>query len=329
MANENFFNNRKILITGGLGFIGSNLAIRLVDLGAKVSILDSLIPEYGGNIFNISPIKKNVKVKKADMRDEKVTALIVRDQEIIFNLAGTLSHVDSMADPYRDLDINCRAQLCLLEACRKNNPETKVIFAGTRNQYGKALYLPVDEKHIQEPTDINGINSIAAEKYHLLYDRIYGIKAVSLRMTNTFGPRHQMKHSRQGVLNWFIRLLMENKQVKLYGDGMQIRDVNYVEDVVDALLLVAQSKKVHGAVYNLGGSPITLKEFVETVIFVLGYGKFRIISFPRERKSIEVGNFVADIGKISEDLGWKPSTSLVDGIRETIEYYRKFKKYYF
>src|SRR4030042_3367051 len=208
------FKDKKILITGGLGFIGSNLAIRLVELGAKVTILDALIPEFGGNKFNIFPIKNKVSLVINDMRNQKVIRRLVKNKEIIFNLAGTLSHIDSMREPFTDLDINCRAQLCLLETCRKLNDSVKIIFAGTRNQYGKAIYLPVDEKHIQEPTDINGINSIAAEKYHLLYDRIYGIRAVSLRMSNTFGPRHQMKHSRQGVLNWFIRQLLDGEIIK-------------------------------------------------------------------------------------------------------------------
>jgi UDP-glucose 4-epimerase len=204
----------------------------------------------------------------------------------------------------------------------------KIVFAGTRNQYGKALYLPVDEKHIQEPTDINGINSIAAEKYHLLYNRIYGIKTVSIRMTNTFGPRHQMKHSKQGVLNWFIRLLMDGKTIKLFGDGSQIRDVNYVDDVVDACLICVKSSKATGEAYNLGGQAITLKEFVEKVIEILGKGRYEIVKFPKDRKSIEIGNYVADIKKIKEQLGWQPKISVEEGIKRTVEYYRKNKKYY-
>ncbi|KKR58826.1 MAG: NAD-dependent epimerase/dehydratase [Candidatus Curtissbacteria bacterium GW2011_GWA1_40_47] len=322
------FKNKNVLITGGLGFIGSNLTIRLVELGANVTILDTLIPEFGGNKFNILPVKHKVKVKIGDMRNPATIKRVVIDKDIIFNLAGTLSHIDSMKDPFVDLDINCRAQLCLLEACRKYNNKVKIVFAGTRNQYGKAIYLPVDEKHIQEPTDINGINSIAAEKYHLLYNRIYGIKAVSVRMTNTYGPRHQMEHSKQGVLNWFIRLLMDGKTVQLYGDGSQIRDINYVDDVVNALLLCAKSQKANGEIYNLGGKPITLKEFVEKTIEILGMGEYKIIKFPEERKSIEIGNYVADIKKIKEELGWQPRITLEEGIRKTIDYYKKYKKYY-
>ena len=266
MAKDRYFKNKNVLITGGLGFIGSNLAIKLVGLGAKVTILDALIPEFGGNKFNIFPVRNKVQVRIGDMRNPALMKRVVLEKYIIFNLAGTLSHIDSMRDPFLDLDINCRAQLCFLEACRKYNDGVKIIFAGTRNQYGKALYLPVDEKHIQEPTDINGINSQATEKYHFLYGRIYGLKAVSVRMSNTYGPRHQMKHSKQGVLNWFIRLLMGGKTVQLFGDGSQIRDVNYIDDVIGALLLLASSDKSNNQAYNLGGQPVTLKSFVETAI---------------------------------------------------------------
>src|SRR3989338_803143 len=328
MVKKNFFVDKEILITGGLGFIGSNLAIKLVELGAKVIILDALIPKFGGNKFNIFPVRNKIIVKIGDMRNPATIKRVVIDKDIIFNLAGTLSHIDSMTDPFTDLEINCRAQLCLLETCRKFNPKVKIIFAGTRNQYGKALYLPVDEKHIQEPTDINGINAIAAEKYHLLYDRIHNIKTVSLLMSNTYGPRHQMKHPKQGVLNWFIRKLLDKQTVELYGDGSQIRDVNYIDDVVDALILCAQSRKNAGEVYNLGGGPQTLKDFVDKAIRILGYGRFKIVPFPKDRKPIEVGNYVADIKKINDELGWYPKVSADDGIRQTIEYYKKFKKHY-
>lgn len=328
MAKDNYFRRKNILITGGLGFIGSNLAIKLSALEANVTILDALLPDYGGNKFNISPIKNSVKIKIADMRKRKLVEKLVVDKDIIFNLAGTLSHVDSMTDPFMDLDINCRAQLSLLEACKKVNRKAKIIFAATRNQYGRAIYLPVDEKHIQEPTDINGINSIAAEKYHLLYGRIYKMPTVSLRMTNTYGPRHQMRHSRQGVLNWFLRQLIDGRTVNLFGDGSQIRDINYVDDVVEAMLMVARDSKADGQIYNLGGQPLTLREFVELAIKVLGHGKYNLIKFPNDRKDIEIGNYVADIKKIREEVGWEPLISPDQGVNDTIEYFLKNKKYY-
>lgn len=325
---KDFYQDKKVLITGGLGFIGSNLAIRLVAAGADVFIIDALIADYGGNLFNIKSIKKKVAWVKGDIRDKKIVERVVRDKDIIFNLAGTLSHIDSMIDPMTDLEINCRAQLSLLESVRKGNPNARIVFAGTRNQYGKAKYLPVTENHPQEPTDINGINNIAAEKYHLMYNKVYGIKAVSLRMTNTYGPRHQMKHPKQGVLNWFIRQTMDREKVILYGDGRQIRDVNYIDDVVTALLLVGKSGKGWGEAYNLGGTPVSLVEFVDEVVKAVGKGRYIFKAFPEDRKVIEVGDYIASWEKIRKTYGWKPKVSLTEGIRNTIEYYRKYKRYY-
>ena len=265
---------------------------------------------------------------KGDIRDKKLVDLLVEDKEIIFNLAGTLSHIDSMTDPMTDLEINCRAQLSILESVRKLNPKVKIIFAGTRNQYGKAKYLPVTENHPQEPTDINGINNIAAEKYHLMYTKVYGIKTVSLRMTNTFGPRHQMKHEKQGVLNWFIRQILDGEEVKLFGDGKQIRDINYIDDVVDALLLVAKSEAGWGQAYNLGGTPISLLDFVKKTIKIVESGSFKIVPYPGERKAIEVGDYIASFEKIKKTYGWRPKTALDVGIKKTIEYYKKHRKHY-
>lgn len=324
------YRGKKILITGGLGFIGSNLAIRLVKLKAKVLIIDSLIPKYGGNWFNIEPIKNKVRVNISDIRDRYSLDYLVRQQEIIFNLAGTLSHVDSMTDPFADLEINCVSQLSILEACRKNNPEVKIIFAGTRNQYGKAKYLPVNEKHPLEPTDINGINNLAGEWYHLLYNNVYGIRTCSLRMTNTFGPRHQMKHPRQGVLNWFIRQIIDREEIKLWGSGKQIRDTNYIDDVVEALLLVgtSNSKKVWGQAFNLGGTPISLEGFVQKLIKIAGKGRYRTIPYPPDKKPIEIGDYIADWNKIKNAVGWQPKVSLDQGIKKTLRYYQRYQSYY-
>ena len=325
---ENTYKNKKVLITGGLGFIGSNLAIRLVSMGAKISIVDSLLPGYGGNIFNILPVKDKVEINYADIRETEKINKLVCGRDIIFNLAGTLSHVDSMVSPMIDLDINCRAQLSLLESVRKHNPKVKIIFAGTRNQYGKAKYLPVDENHPQEPTDINGINNIASEKYHLMYTSVYGIKTISLRLTNTFGPRHQMKHSKQGVLNWFIRQVMDGEEVKLYGNGRQIRDVNYIDDVVSALIITGQSSKGWGEAYNLGGTPVSLLDFVKDVIKIVGKGKYSTKPFPKDRLKIEIGDYTASYEKIKSVMGWQPRAKLIDGIRKTVDYYSKNKDNY-
>jgi UDP-glucose 4-epimerase len=323
-----YYKNKKILITGGLGFIGSNLAIKLVSAGADVLLVDSMIPAYGGNIFNIDPIKNKVRINYSDIRDSTSMNYLVRNIDVIFNLAGTLSHVDSMTDPLIDLEINCKAQLSLLESVRKYNAGAKIVFAGTRNQYGKAKYLPVDENHPLDPTDVNGINNIAAEKYHLLYNKVYGIKTVSVRMTNTYGPRHQMKHPRQGVLNWFIRQILDRQKIYLFGDGKQIRDVNYIDDVVSALMVIAESRNGWGEAYNLGGTSVSLADFVNEVIRINGSGSFTIQKFPKDREIIEVGDYIASYEKIKKTYGWKPKVSIKAGIAETVKYYIKNKSYY-
>ncbi|KAF0132908.1 MAG: NAD-dependent epimerase/dehydratase [Candidatus Saganbacteria bacterium] len=322
------YKGKNILITGGLGFIGSTLAYRLVDFGSNITVVDSLFPDYGGNKFNINGIDGKVKVIIADVRDEQKMNEFVKDKDIIFNLAGTLSHVDSMKDPYTDLEINCRAQLSILESCRKFNPKVKILFAGTRGQYGRAQYLPVDENHPQCPTDVNGINNMAGEWYHILYNNVYGIKACSLRLTNTYGPRHQMKHSRQGVVNWFIRQIIDGEEIIIYGDGKQIRDLNYVDDVVEAFLLAAESEKANGQIFNIGGNPISLKDLIGLLIKVKGRGSYKLIPFPPDSKKIEIGDYAADYSKIKSMLGWSPKVSLEEGIKKTFEYYDKNKKEY-
>lgn len=319
------FNNKKVMITGGLGFIGSTLAYRLVDYGTKVVIVDSLIPEYGGNLYNIHGLENKLTVNISDVRDQSSMDNLVQGQDYIFNLAGTLSHTDSMKDPFTDLQINCVAQLSILESCRKYNPKVKVLFAGTRGQYGKADYLPVDEKHLMHPTDVNGINNMAGEWYHILYNNVYGIRACSLRLTNTFGPRHQMKHPRQGIVNWFVRQLIEGQKIKIFGTGTQVRDTNFVDDVVEALLLAMASEKTNGEVYNIGGTPLSLKDLVEKMIKTYGRGDFEIVSYPQEAQKIEIGNYVANWTKFKNVTGWEPKVSIEEGLKKTFEYYIKNK----
>ena len=326
---KNEFKEKNILITGGLGFIGSNLAHRLVPLGALITLVDALIPDCGGNSFNIEGIKNYVKVNISDIRDRDKMDQLVRNQDYIFNLAGQVSHIDSMRDPFTDLDMNCQGQLSVLEACRKNNPTVKIIFASTRQIYGKPEYLPVDEKHPFRPTDINGINKMAGEMYHLLYNNVYGIRTVSLRLTNTFGPRQLMKHNRQGFIPWFIRQVIDGEELKIFGDGNQKRDMNYVDDVVDALLLAAINEKGNGEMFNLGGNEVmSLVAFVKLLIEIAQNGSYSIVPFPEERKRIDVGDFYCSWRKIEGSLGWKPTISIKEGLTRTIEYYERFKDYY-
>ena len=316
------FNDRTVLITGGLGFIGSNLARRLVALGARVLLVDSLIPKYGGNIANIAGIETAVRVNIADVRDEHGMRYLVQGQDFIFNLAGQVSHLDSMTDPYTDLEINARSQLSILEACRHGNPAAKIIFASTRQIYGKPSYLPVDEQHPLQPVDVNGINKLAGEWYHIVYHNVYGLPTVSLRLTNTYGPRMRVKDARQTFLGWWIRQLLEGQTLQIYGDGRQLRDFNYVDDAVEALLLAATREEANGQIYNLGGDdPISLLDLAELMIAIQGRGRYEIIPFPPDRKQIDIGDYYGDYRKIRSELGWQPRTTLREGLTRTLAYF--------
>jgi UDP-glucose 4-epimerase len=322
-AYREFYRDRPVLITGGLGFIGSNLARQLVALGARVLIVDSLIPDYGGNLFNISGIEDRVRVNIVDIRQQSTMNDLVCGHDVIFNLAGQVSHIDSMQDPSTDLDINCRGQLCVLEACRRNNTSVKVVFAGTRQIYGRADTLPVTEDHLVRPTDVNGINKAAGEYYHLVYNNVFGIRACSLRLTNVYGPRQLIKHSRQGFAGWFIRLALENREIQIFGDGTQVRDFVYVDDAVDAFLRAGADDVSNGEVFNVGGrEPITHGDLVELMIRIAGSGRFRCVAWPPDKKAIDIGDFYADSSKIRSTLGWQPVTPLAEGLRRTFEFYR-------
>ena len=324
-----FYRDRRVAITGGLGFIGSNLAHQLVSLGARVLLIDSLIPDYGGNLFNIDGIRDRVTVNVADIRQQSTMNYLVQQQDVIFNLAGQVSHIDSMQDPYTDLEINCRSQLSLLEACRRNNPGIKVVFAGTRQVYGRPESLPVTEKHLVRPTDVNGINKAAGEYYHLVYNNVFGVRACSLRLTNVFGPRQLLKHNRQGFIGWFIRLALEDKEIQIYGDGTQIRDFVYVDDAADAFLRAGASEACNGEVFNVGGmEPIAHRDLVTLLVATAGSGRSRFVDWPPEKKAIDIGDFYADSSKIAGTLGWRPQTTLQDALTRTFAYYRAHLPHY-
>jgi UDP-glucose 4-epimerase len=317
------FRTRRVLITGGLGFIGSTLARELVDAGSEVTLVDSLIPEYGGNLANIAGLEDRVRVNISDVRDVHSFRTLIRGQDFLFNLAGQTSHLDSMTDPYTDLEINGRSQLSILEACRHHNPDAKVVFASTRQIYGQPQYLPVDEAHPIAPVDVNGINKTAGEWYHLLYGSVYGLHVAVLRLTNTFGPRMRVVDARQTFLGYWFRLLVSGEELLVFGDGRQRRDFNYVDDAVRAFLLAAVDERASGEVYNLGdGRAVSLLELAQLLVELNGSGSYRLVPFPADRKAIDIGDYFADYGKIRDALGWSPAVPLEEGLERSLAFYR-------
>lgn len=324
-----YFEGKPILITGGLGFIGSSLARRLVAAGAEVTLADSLIPQYGGNLFNIHDIRDKVAVSITDVRDPHAMAHLIQGQDILFNLAGQTSHIDSMRDPRTDLEINAAAQLSILESCRRHNTGLKIVFASTRQLYGKPQYLPVDEKHPICPMDVNGINKLAGEWYHLLYNNVYGIRACALRLTNTYGPGMRVKDARQTFLGIWIRRLLEGRPVQVFGDGSQLRDFNYVDDAVEALLRCAADSRVDGQVFNLGSSEhISLLELARLLVQLHGKGTYELVPFPEDRKAIDIGDYYSDYSRLKNTLGWEPRVPLGEGLLKTLEYYSRHHAHY-
>lgn len=316
------FSGRRVLITGGLGFIGSNLARALVRLGARVTIIDSLIPEYGGNLHNIAGLNRRVRVNISDVRSNHALPQLLKDQDYLFNLAGQTSHLDSMTDPTTDLEINCRAQLAILEVCRLHNPDIRVVFASTRQIYGRPRYLPVDEKHPLQPVDVNGINKLAGEQYHLLYSQVHGIQSTVLRLTNTIGPRMRVKDARQTFVGVWIKRVLSGEPFEVWG-GEQLRDFTYVDDAVEAFLLAATQPAAIGGVFNLGGrGRVSLLALAGILIEAAGGGRFTVHEFPAERKRIDIGDFYADDALIGRKLGWRPRTGIREAVERTVGYFR-------
>ncbi|MBW2039438.1 MAG: GDP-mannose 4,6-dehydratase [Deltaproteobacteria bacterium] len=329
MGYEETFRDKQVLITGGLGFIGSNLAIKLVELGAVVTLVDNMIPRQGGNLFNIAPIADEVRVNFSDARDQLSMDHLVQGQDYIFHLAGQVNHVESVRNPIQDLDINCRGTLVLLEACRKFNKDVKLIFSGTRGEYGASVHLPVNEDHPTNPKGIYAVTNLTAEKMILVYHDIHKIQGACLRITNTYGERHQMQHDEFGVLNWFIRKAMDDETIPVFGDGRILRDFLYVGDLVGCFLMVASCPQAYGEVFNVGtGVPISFIDLGKMIVDIAGRGKVAFTEFTKERKEVEPGDYYTDISKIKRIVGWEPKTDLREGIKKTIEFYKKYKREY-
>ena len=323
------YRNKRCLITGGLGFIGSHLARRLVVLGAQVLLVDAMIPDHGGNFFNLHGIEDKLRVNIADVRTPTSMQYLVRDQDFIFNLACQVSHIDSMLDPHTDLEINCCSQLTLLEACRHNNPDAVIVFASTRQIYGRPAYLPVDENHLLRPVDVNGVNNIAGEMYHLLYHDCYGLRTVSLRLTNTYGPRMLMRHNRQGFIAWFVRQAIEGECITLFGTGEQRRDMNEIEDVLDAFLRAGASETCIGQAYNLGHrETVSLKEIADILSQLCPGCTYRTVPFPEEKKRIDIGDYYADFSRFQAATGWSPQVGIQAGLERMVRYYCKYRQHY-
>jgi UDP-glucose 4-epimerase len=327
--NPELFRGKRALITGGQGFIGSNLAHRLVSLGAQVRIVDVALPHTGANTFNLHGIEQDVELHHMDLRNADAIPDLLTGQDYLFNLAGLVSHVNSMEAPQIDLEVNAACQLSIVEACLKHNPDIKIVYAGTRQIYGRSQYLPVDEKHPIVPVDFNGVTKRAGEMYHMVSYRAYGLHTTSLRMTNTYGPRMHCRDGRLNFLGEWIRRLFEHRPLQVFGTGGQIRDLNFVEDVVDALLLAVSDEKSAGQIYNLGSSePIRLIDLAQLLIEVFGSGSYELCPFPAERKRIDIGDYHGDYSKIQSQLGWQPKVSLRDGLARTFEYYRQYREHY-
>jgi UDP-glucose 4-epimerase len=326
---ERIFFGKKVLITGGLGFIGSNLAIRLVDVGADVTLVDNMMPRQGGNLFNVAEIADRVHINFSDIRNELSMNYLVKEKDYIFHLAGQVNHVESVRNPIQDLDINCRGTLVLLESCRKFNRGAKIIFAGTRGEYGKSVKLPVAEDHPTNPKGIYAVTNLTAEKMVLVYCDIHGIEGTCLRITNTYGQRHQMHHDEFGVVNWFIRKAIDGEMIPVFGDGKIIRDFLHVDDLVRCLLKVASSDKAYGEVFNVGtGIPTSFLELAKVIVEVAKTGSYAFTEFTQERKEVEPGDYYTDISKIKGMLGWEPQVDLREGLETTIQFYRKYKVHY-
>ena len=326
----NFYKDKKILITGGLGLIGSTIANKLVKIGAKVTILDNLDPLYGGNLFNINDVEDEIELHVDDIRNEKLISKLIKNNEILFNLAAQISYVDSNLDPLNDLDLNCKAQLIILETCRRVNPRIKILFSGSRMEYGAIDSIPVNEKALSKPLSIYGAHKLMGEIYHNIYYRLYGVETIAFRIANPYGPGNQMKHSKYGIVNHFIKLAMQDKDITIFGEGNQLRDYVFVDDLANAFIIAATREKTIGEVFNIGsGVGTKLIDMAKCVCNAVGKGRIKQIPWPSNYEQIETGDYVSDIAKAKIIFNWEPDVLLENGIKKTVQYYQKYNKYYF
>lgn len=329
MDHKSYYRGKHVLVTGGLGFVGSNLSIELVRLGAHVSVIDNMLPRQGGNLFNLEPVKDRVRVNYSDVRNQLSMNHLVKGQDLIFHLAGQVNHVDSMRNPIQDLEINCHGTLTLMQALRHHNRDAVVVYSGTRGEYGSSVKLPVNEDHPTNPKGLYAVTNLAAEKMIFVYNQVFKIPAVCLRITNTYGPRHQMMHDEYGVFNWFIKKALDNEPLPVFGDGKIIRDFLYIDDLVECMLMTACTPEAIGELFNVGsGVPVTFRDLAEKIVRIAGSGSYTFTDFTKERAEVEPGDYWAEITKIKSMVGWEPKISLEEGIRKTITFYRQYRQYY-
>jgi UDP-glucose 4-epimerase len=321
--------NKKVLITGGLGMIGSTLANKLVSMGVEVTLLDSLIKPYGANFFNVEKISHLIKINISDIRDKESVKILVQDKDIIINLAGQVSHNDSLQNPYLDTDINYIGHLNVLEAVKNYNPTAKILYSGSRLQFGKIISNPVAEDHPTNPLTPYAVNKTAAENLYLYYNRVFNIPIVLFRIANPYGPRCQMQHSKYAIINWFIRNAIEGKEITIFGDGSQIRDYIFVDDLAEAFILASVDDNIKGEIFNIGsGTGTSFKDMVQLVVEVVGKGKIKYQPWPQDYLNVETGDYITNISKITKMLNWVPKISLKNGIEDTVSYYSQFKEHY-
>jgi nucleoside-diphosphate-sugar epimerase len=317
-------NGARVLITGGAGMIGSTMAHLAVRQGARVTVLDAMLPMYGGNLFNLEGTAQILEFLQGDIRDLDLLTRLVPGFDFICSLAGQVSYVDSNTDPLLDLDINCKGHIQTLEACRRENPRARLLFASSRFVYGRIEYNPVDEQHPFNCLSIYGIHKLAGEKYYRFYQEAYGMPTVSVRIANPYGPRQQMKHSKYGIVNWFIRLALEGKPLTVFGDGRQSRDYVFVEDLAEAALSLLLTPGTEGQAYNLGsGTGTAFMEMAQLVAQAVPGTEVQKVPWPPDRYFVETGDYLSDIGKLTAATGWRPRTSLADGIARTVDFYRR------
>lgn len=323
------FAGKHVLITGGLGMIGSTIARKLAPFGARITLVDACIEPYGANDFNIAAIRDKVQVSVTDIRDKPAMGHLVKGQDIIFNLAGQVSHNDSLNNPFLDADINYIGHLNVLECVRRYAPEAVVLFAGSRLQFGRIEKNPVDESHPLRPRTPYALNKTAAENMYLFYHQVHRLRCVVFRIANPYGPRSQMKHSKYSMVNWFIRQAMENQAIKVFGDGCQVRDYIYVDDLADAFIRSAVSPACMGKVFNVGsGVGVRFKDMAETIVRAVKGGTVQFVPWPEDYINVETGDYVTDITRICRAIEWQPGTDFTAGVQLTVEYYRKNKILY-